>query len=138
MIPFAIIDEVPIYKGCETLTTNKERKSCLNKMMRNHIVKNFNTDIVKCLETELVYNAKKNKEIEECINVLTPGIKRIYIQFKIGITGEVEDINVRAPHPKLKEEGIRITKLIPALIPGKQKGNRVRVGYTLPISFKVE
>ncbi len=27
MIPFAIIDEVPVYKGCEKFQTNKDKKN---------------------------------------------------------------------------------------------------------------
>jgi hypothetical protein len=29
-VPFAIIDEVPIYPGCESLATNEERKQCMS------------------------------------------------------------------------------------------------------------
>ncbi len=110
----------------------------MNSKIRNHIIKNFNTELVNCLETETVYDPETNKEIEECKKVLTSGIKRIYLRFKIGEEGEIEDINVRAQHPKLKEEGIRIVKLIPPMIPGKQKGAAERVEYTLPITFEVD
>ena len=66
------------------------------------------------------------------------GKKRIYLQFKIGVTGTIEDIKATAPHPKLKEEAIRVAKLIPKMIPAKQKGKAVSVPYTLPIVFYVE
>lgn len=134
-IAFSIIDEVPKYKGCETFNTNAELKKCFGDRLRKHIQRNFNADIINCLETKLVYNRKKKKYEKQCVSVLGKGKKRIYVQFKIGITGEIENINVRAPHPRLKEEAIRMAKGIPKMIPGKQGGKPVGVNYTLPITL---
>lgn len=138
MVPFAVIDEVPIHPKCESKITNQEKKECFNLMMRKHIQRHFNAELGSCLEKELVLNEETKKKEEKCISSLSPGKKRIYVQFKIGMTGEIEDINVRAPHSKLKEEAIRIAKLLPIMKPGKLRGNSVRVGYTLPITFNVE
>jgi len=85
----------------------------------------------------LIYNKETAKKEEKCVS-LSSGKKRIYVQFKIGETGKVEDIKARGPHPKLQEEAIRITKLIPKMIPGKQKGVPVKVAYTLPITFSLD
>ena len=30
-IPFAVINEVPIYKGCEDFLTNSEKKKCMEE-----------------------------------------------------------------------------------------------------------
>ncbi|TDQ28550.1 energy transducer TonB [Tenacibaculum caenipelagi] len=137
-VPFAIIEEVPVFPGCEKVSLQREKKGCLNSMMQKHIVENFNLNIVSCLEEKEVYNEEKKIYEKRCVNVLSRGKKRIYLQFKIGKTGEIEDIFARAPHPKLKEEAIRIAKLLPQMKPGLQKGKPVRVGYTLPITFNVE
>lgn len=137
-VPFAIIEEVPVFPGCEKFSLQREKKSCLNSMMQKHVVHNFNINIASCLERKKVYNKEKKIYEEQCVNVLSSGKKRIYLQFKIGKTGEIEDVFVRAPHPKLKEETIRIAKLLPKMKPGFQKGEPVRVGYTLPITFNVE
>ncbi|CAA0228856.1 energy transducer TonB [Tenacibaculum maritimum] len=137
-VPFSIIDEAPTFYGCDSLLNNKEKKRCLNLGMTRHIRKHFDVAIANCLKKEMVYNEKTKKEEEQCVSILPSGKKRIYLQFKIGKTGNVEDIVARAPHPKLKAEAIRVAKLIPPMIPGKQKGKAVRVGYTLPITFNVE
>ena len=48
------------------------------------------------------------------------------------------DIRVRAPHPQLKDEAIRIINLLPKMEPGKVNGKAVSVSYLLPIIFKVQ
>ncbi|WP_457610622.1 energy transducer TonB, partial [Lutibacter sp.] len=41
-------------------------------------------------------------------------------------------------HKRLQAEAIRVIKLLPKMIPGKQRGRPVGVKYSLPIAFKVE
>ena len=69
---------------------------------------------------------------------LAPGKKRIFVQFKIDKDGSITSVNARAPHPRLKKEAERIAKKLPKMVPGRQRGKPVRVGYTLPITFNVE
>ncbi len=116
-VPFSIIEDVPVFPGCKG--SKVEKKACLNKKMNQHVRRYFDAELANELG-------------------LAPGKKRIYLIFKIGKTGEIEDINARAPHPRLKKEAIRIAKKLPKMQPGKQRGRPVRVGYTLPISFNVE
>ena len=52
--------------------------------------------------------------------------------------GNVVDVNARAPHPKLKEEAERLAKMLPKMVPGRQRGKPVGMKYTLPISFTLE
>lgn len=136
-VPFAIIEDVPVFPGCESESNSKDKKICINRMMRKHIITHFDVDLVNCLETEMVYNKEKNIDEEKCKPVLSRGKKVIYIQFKIDQYGEVVDITVRAPHPRLEDEGRRIAELLPKMIPGRLKGKPVKVGYTLPITFNV-
>lgn len=136
-VPFRIIEEAPIHPNCEGLSLEKDKRRCLNTMMIKHVQKHFNIGLAKCIEKKMIYNKKYKRDELRCIG-LSPGKKRIYIQFKIDYSGEIVSINVRAPHPKLEKEGERIAKLIPKMIPGKQKGEPVRVGYTLPITFNVD
>ncbi|WP_420552141.1 energy transducer TonB [Tenacibaculum aiptasiae] len=137
-VPFTIIDKAPIFPGCEKYETNSQKKYCLNKMMRSHVAKNFNIDLINCLEKKEILNNENGKKEKQCISVLSPGFKRIYLQFKINKKGKVVDISARAPHEKLKEEAIRIAKLLPVMTPGSHKNKNVKVGYTLPITFNVE
>jgi protein TonB len=116
-VPFNIIEDVPVFPGCKG--SKAQKKACLNKKMQKHVQRYFDAELANELG-------------------LSPGKKRIYLIFKIGKTGNIEDINARAPHPRLKKEAIRIAKKLPKMLPGKQRGRPVRVGYTLPITFNVE
>jgi hypothetical protein len=117
-IPFSIVQEVPVYPGCEN-RTNEEKKACLNKSMQNFVSTEFDSNLVKNLGLE-------------------PGNKRIFALFKIDIDGNVVDIRVRAPHKDLEKEAIRTIQNLPQMQPGKSEGKAVGVKYVLPIVFKVE
>ena len=116
-VPFAIIEDVPVYPGCKG--TKQQKKDCLNKSMQKHVARKFNAD----LATDLG---------------LSPGKKKIYIQFKITKTGTIQIIGARAPHARLEKEAKRVVSLLPKMTPGKQRGRPVNVTYMLPISFNVE
>ena len=113
-VPFSIIDTAPTFPGCP-----EGDKDCFNKKMQEFVQQNFNVKQANSLG-------------------LSKGKQRIYLQFKIAKDGKITKINARAPHPELKEEAIRLAKKIPIMQPGKNNGNAVRVGYTLPITFIVE
>ncbi|PHQ57460.1 MAG: BlaR1 peptidase M56 [Lutibacter sp.] len=116
-VPFAIIEDVPVYPGCKG---NKSKlRACLQEKITAHINSNFNVELAKNLG-------------------LSPGVKRIFVVFKIDNEGNIIDIMARAPHKALQEEAIRVVNLLPKMIPGKQKGEHVGVKYSLPIAFKVE
>jgi len=116
-VPFAIIEEVPIFPGCKG--TRKQKVDCLNSKIKKHVVRKFNADLAGDLG-------------------LSPGKKKIWVVFRIDPKGNITEINARAPHPRLKKEAIRVTKTLPKMIPGKQRGVPVGMKYTLPISFNVE
>ncbi len=116
-VPFSIIEEVPVFPGCKG--SNQQKKDCLNKKMRKHVQRHFDAELANELG-------------------LAPGKKRIFVQFKIDKDGTITSVGARAPHPRLKKEAERIAKKLPKMIPGRQRGKPVRVGYTLPITFNVE
>ena len=118
-IPFAIIEDVPVFPGCEKESGKQAKKDCLNKAMQKHIQRKFNGDLASDLG-------------------LPPGKVKIYIQFKITKTGGIEIIGARAPHKRLEKEARRVVNLLPKMTPGKQRGRAVNVTYMLPISFNVE
>lgn len=135
-VPYSIIEEAPVFPGC--LGTNAEKKACLNRKIRKHVARHFNADLGNCLEEVKVYNIEKEEYEYECKESLPMGKKRIFVQFKIDKDGSIINISAKGPHPKLEQEAIRITKKLPKMKPGKQRGKPVRVGYTLPITFNVE
>ena len=116
-VPFAVIDEVPIYPSCETLTTKQERRKCMAEKITKFVQQNFNKDLAEDLGL-----------VER---------QRIYVIFKIDVDGNVTGIRSRASHPKLEEEAIRVISLLPKMSPGKQNGENVIVPYSLPIIFQV-
>lgn len=116
-IPYAIVDNAPKYKGCETGNNNDEVKKCTSLAVAKFVNANFNTKLALSLGLE--------------------GKQRINVIFKIDKEGNVFNVKARAPHPKLEEEAKRVIKLLPQFIPGKQKGELVVVPYSLPIVFQV-
>lgn len=116
-VPFAIIEDVPVYPGCKG---NKAKlRACLQEKITKHVNRKFNSDLASDLG-------------------LSPGVKRIFVMFKIDKNGNITDVMARAPHKRLQAEAIRVIKLLPKMIPGKQRGRPVGVKYSLPIAFKVE
>lgn len=118
-VPFSIIENVPIYPGCESAGNNDAKKKCMSEKIGKFVRKNFNADLAQDLG-------------------LDSGIKRINVGFKIDKTGKIVNIQARAPHPKLEAEAKRIIAKLPKMKPGKQRGKPVNVPYGLPITFKVE
>lgn len=116
-VPFAVVEEIPTFPGCEYLS-RKEKKMCMSQQVSQFVNKNFNTALGKELG-------------------LT-GVNRIYVRFEIDTQGKITDIGVRGPHPKLEEEARRVVSLLPQMTPGKHKGKAVGVLYSLPIVFQVQ
>lgn len=53
-------------------------------------------------------------------------------------TGKLVAIKVvKGISPDINEEALRVMRLSPNWIPGKQRGNPVRVSYTIPIYFQL-
>lgn len=116
-IPFAVIENVPVYPGCENNKSNQELKDCMSTSISELINKKYNLKVANNLGLE--------------------GRQRIWVQFKIDKQGDVVDINIRAPHEALEKETLRVMKLLPQMKPGKQKGEAVGVLYSLPIIFDI-
>ena len=136
IVPFEIIEEVPVFQGC--IGTNKEKRDCLSLEFRKIIARNFNQDLANCLETETIYNSEKKSYEKACKSSLKPGKYVIYTFFLINKEGNIDRITTRGPHPILEEEAIRVLNKIPQMKPGKQKGKNINVKYSLPIVFMVE
>lgn len=52
--------------------------------------------------------------------------------------GTLSDFHIRRGlHPDLDAEAIRVLKLMPNWIPGKENGHPVRILYTIPVKFKL-
>ena len=117
-VPYDFVEQTPVFKGCEGLS-KEENKKCFDKKMNKFIQRNFDTELANELG-------------------LRPGKHKIFTQFIIDKNGDVVDIKIRAPHPKLKSETFETINKLPKFKPGKQNNKFVKVKYTLPITFKVD
>ena len=116
-VPFAVIENVPIFPGCERGNNEKKRK-CMSDKIAKFVQRKFNTDLAGDLG-------------------LT-GRQRISVIFKIDKSGNVVGVRARAPHPRLEKEAQRVINLLPKMQPGKQRGKAIIVSYSLPIIFQVQ
>ena len=116
-VPFAVIENVPVFPGCEG-GDNAAKRDCMSKKIQEFVNKKFNTDLAGELGLS--------------------GRQRINVIFKIDKTGTVTGIRARAPHPGLEKEAARVIGLLPKMQPGKQRGKAVTVPYSLPIVFQVQ
>lgn len=117
-VPFSVIEDVPIFPGCENETDNEARRACMSEKVTQFVNRRFNTD----LGSELGLS----------------GINRIYVQFRIERDGSVSVLGARAPHPRLQQEAERVVDQLPDMQPGRQRGQAVGVLYSLPIVFRVQ
>ena len=83
---------------------------------------------------EYVLNNIKYPEVAR-----TSGITgTVYVQFVVEKDGSISDVKVvRGIGGGCDEEAVRVVKSMPKWKPGKQRGQPVRVYFTLPIEFKL-
>ena len=64
---------------------------------------------------------------------------RVFVGFVVEKDGSISNVKVlRGIGGGCDEEAIRVVQSLPKFKPGKQRGNAVRVQYTLPIVFKLQ
>lgn len=62
----------------------------------------------------------------------------VFVSFIVETDGSVSEVKpIRGISQLCDEEAMRVVQLFPAWIPGKQKGEAVRVRFVLPIKFKL-
>ena len=115
-VPFAVIEDVPIFPGCESVAKS-QRRACFQEQMNKHIRKNFRyPDIAQEM-----------------------GIQgRVYVNFIIAKDGSITNIRMRGPDKNLENEAARIIGRLPKMTPGKQRGRAVRVPFSIPITFRLQ
>jgi protein TonB len=116
-VPFAVIENVPEYPGCER-GSNAEKRKCMSNKIAKFVQRKFNTDLAGDLGLS--------------------GRQRISVIFKIDKNGNVVGVRSRAPHPRLEKEAARVINMLPKMKPGRQRGKPVIVPYSLPITFQVQ
>lgn len=113
-VAFAVIEEVPIFPGCEDMP-KQAAKQCFQEKIQEHVMAHFNYPQA----------------------ALDLGIQgRVSVIFVIDSKGYTTNIRSRGPDKILEKEAERIIGLLPKMKPGKQRGKAVKVAYALPIFFK--
>ena len=115
-VPFAVIEDVPIFPGCEKVSKDK-RRDCFQEKMNNHIRNNF-----------------RYPEIAQEMGIQG----RVYVNFIIDKDGSITNIRMRGPDQNLEKEAQRIISRLPSMTPGKQRGRPVRVPFSIPITFRLQ
>ncbi|MEK9852091.1 MAG: energy transducer TonB [Flavobacteriaceae bacterium] len=115
-VPFAVIEDVPIFPGCEKVAKS-ERRNCFQEQMNKHIRKNF-----------------RYPEIAQEMGIQG----RVYVNFIIAKDGSISNIRMRGPDKNLEAEAQRIISKLPQMTPGKQRGRAVRVPFSIPITFRLQ
>ena len=115
-VPFDIIEDIPLFPGCERVKKSKRRK-CFQEKMARHISKNF-----------------RYPEIAQEMGIQG----RVYVQFVIDKDGSITGIRTRGPDKNLEKEANRIIAKLPKMTPGKQRGRPVRVPFSIPITFRLQ
>lgn len=115
-VPFAIIEDVPVFPGCEDVP-KAQRKACFEEKINKFIRKNF-----------------RYPEIAQEMGIQG----RVNVAFVIDEHGNVTSIRSRGPDDNLIKEAERIIGLLPQMTPGKQRGRPVRVPYGIPITFRLQ
>lgn len=88
----------------------------MNRAVQMHIVKNMNTGVLP--------QQKSDKPVKS------------FVLFNISETGKVINVRVNSKEAKLRDELIRVIKLLPDMTPGKLNDKSVVVKYTLPFTYK--
>ncbi len=115
-VPFAVIEDVPIFPGCEKVPKS-QRRTCFQEQINKHIRKNF-----------------RYPEIAQEMGIQG----RVYVQFVIAKDGAITNIRMRGPDKNLEKEAQRIISKLPQMTPGKQRGRAVRVPFSIPITFRLQ
>ena len=88
-VPFAVIEDVPVYPGCENVEKDQLR-TCFQDKINKHILKNF-----------------RYPEIAQEMGIQG----RVYVNFVISKEGNITNIKMRGPDKNLEKEAHRIISL---------------------------
>ncbi len=116
---FTIVEDMPIFPGCEGKGSKAEIENCTNRELQRYILQ----------------NAKFPAMARDA------GISgTVFIRYLINEKGAVQDVEVIrgvSGGKSLDNEAVRVIKTLPKMKPGKQRGKPVRVQYTVPVKFNL-
>ncbi|MBK7873106.1 MAG: TonB family protein [Saprospiraceae bacterium] len=118
---FKVVEEMPLFPGCDEQGTYEEKKPCADRKMLEYIYKNI----------------KYPKEARDA------GVEgMVVVSFIVEKDGSISTPRImRDIGAGCGEEALRLIHLMQERVrwtPGKQRGRNVRVQFNLPIRFKLE
>jgi protein TonB len=117
-VAFQIIEDIPVFPGCEKEKTKEAKMKCFNEKIMKHFSNKFEYPEV----------AKENN---------LQG--RVFAGFRIEKDGTIKLLNVgRSPHPSIDKALEKAFSSLPKMTPGKQRGKPVPVTYNIPIVLKLD
>ena len=114
---YTLAEEMPRFPGCEELSTKAEKEDCSMRKM------------LMFLYGEISYpeEARTNKIGGTAV-----------IEFIVEKDGSLSNFNIlEDPGAGCGEEALRVIRMMPNFIPGKQHGEPVRVLNKLPVKFSI-
>ena len=114
----------------ETTTIKQEEDEVFQVVEEQPMYPGGMQELMKYLQKEMKYP----KEAQD------KGIQgRVIVQFVVNKDGSICDEHVvKSVDPLLDAEAIRVIRSMPNWIPGKQRGEPVRVRFTLPLMFRLQ
>lgn len=108
---FIFVEEMPMFPGCKT------------KAETDAAIKRFIASNIQYPEDARANNVQG----------------KVFISFVISKEGKVTMVRIiRGVSEELDQEALRVVQLLPDFSPGRQGTEFVRVGYNIPINFKVQ
>ncbi len=118
VLNFAVVENKPVFPGCENEKTEQDRADCFQRMMQKHVAKNF-----------------KFPEISKKMG--SQGI--IVVNFVVNKDGSISEAKVvRGVDESLDEEALRVINKLPNFEPAKQRGRPVRMAFNMPINARIQ
>lgn len=111
------VEFVPVFPGCEGLSSNSETIDCLSSQISAFVSNNFKRDALENLQSN--------------------SIQRVSVQFKVDSNGFIKDIRTNSNNEKINKEVKRVIGNLPRMKPGRQGNRTVDVLYTVPITFRI-
>ena len=123
------LDEM-IAVGYKSETQGEEQGEVFQVVEEQPIYPGGMDELMKFMQTNIRYP----KEAQE------RGLQgRVIVQFVVNKDGSICDEQVvKSVDPQLDAEAIRIIRSMPNWTPGKQRGEPVRVRFTLPVTFRLQ
>lgn len=118
---FAFAMAFPFY------AVSQEKDEVYNEVDKMPEFQNGLDGLIKFLQDNVRYPAEAAED----------GIQgKVYVGFIVGTRGEVSEVKItRGVHPLLDAEAVRVVEIMPPWTPGEKDGEKVRVAYSIPISF---